>query len=138
MACVNACPDTAILATAQPRASLRERIEAFVEADPGPVVAGASISARFVATQKYATVPERRGLEPADFGIFVDPAHCKGCGECVEVCAHLGHDALVMIDKQPETVGASSLLRPIDATRPSCARFRPRPPSIATTRRWQT
>jgi pyruvate/2-oxoacid:ferredoxin oxidoreductase beta subunit/NAD-dependent dihydropyrimidine dehydrogenase PreA subunit len=33
------------------------------------------------------------------FGIFVDPVHCKGCGECVEVCAHLGHDALEMVDK---------------------------------------
>jgi pyruvate/2-oxoacid:ferredoxin oxidoreductase beta subunit len=50
-------------------------------------------------TQKYADVPARRGEEPGAFGIFVDPVHCKGCSECVEVCAALGHDALVMIDK---------------------------------------
>jgi pyruvate ferredoxin oxidoreductase beta subunit len=128
MACVNACPDTAILATAQPRASLGQRIEAFAAADPEPAVAGASISARFVATQKYATLPERRGSEPADFGIFVDPAHCKGCGECVEVCAHLGHDALVMIDKQPETAGALST---VDAYRRDTAFLRSLPPTPA-------
>ena len=44
-------------------------------------------------------MPAKKGLEAADFGIFVDPRHCKGCAECVEVCAALGHDALRMIDK---------------------------------------
>src|SRR5204863_3133151 len=33
------------------------------------------------------------------FGLFVEPTRCKGCGECVEVCAALGHDALFMTDK---------------------------------------
>ena len=28
----------------------------------------------------------RRGLEPAKFGLFVDPTKCKGCAECVAVC----------------------------------------------------
>jgi pyruvate/2-oxoacid:ferredoxin oxidoreductase beta subunit len=44
-------------------------------------------------------VPARRGLEPAAFGIFVDPLHCKGCSECVSVCHELGYDALHMIEK---------------------------------------
>ena len=101
MACVNACPDTAILATAQPAGALADRITTFAAAQDDPVEATLSLNALFAETQKYATVPARRGLEPAQFGIFVDPAHCKGCGECVEVCAALGHDALAMVDKQP-------------------------------------
>jgi len=103
MACVSACPDTAILATAQPRGALGERISAYAESQADPTAVRAQLGEHFADTQKYAVVPERRGLEPARFGIFVDPAHCKGCGECVEVCAHLGHDALVMIDKDPAT-----------------------------------
>ncbi|MEX2547793.1 MAG: thiamine pyrophosphate-dependent enzyme [Chloroflexota bacterium] len=126
MACVNACPDTAILATAQPRGLLATELDAFVAADPEPAASRTSLEARFVATQKYATVPERRGLEPADFGIFVDPAHCKGCGECVEVCAHLGHDALVMIDKQPALADAPST---VDAYRRDMRFLRSLPPT---------
>lgn len=101
MACVSACPDTAILATAQPRAALRESMTGFAAAQPDPAAVADDLARQFVTTQKYAVVPERRGLEPAEFGIFVDPVHCKGCAECVEVCAHLDHNALVMIDKQP-------------------------------------
>ncbi len=101
MACVSACPDTAILATAQPTGSLNDAISTFAAAQADATATAAQLNAHFMTTQKYATVPERRGLEPAQFGIFVDPAHCKGCAECVEVCANLGHDALIMIDKQP-------------------------------------
>src|SRR3990172_867120 len=103
MACVSACPDTAILAPAQPRAALNERIDAFAAQQPDAAATRADLARQFATTQKYAVVPERRGLEPAEFGIFVDPAHCKGCAECVEVCAHLDHNALVMIDKQPSS-----------------------------------
>jgi len=103
MACVSACPDTAILATAQPRAALNERMDAFAAQQPDAAATRADLAGQFATTQKYAVVPERRGLEPAEFGIFVDPAHCKGCAECVEVCAHLDHNALVMIDKQPSS-----------------------------------
>jgi pyruvate/2-oxoacid:ferredoxin oxidoreductase beta subunit/Pyruvate/2-oxoacid:ferredoxin oxidoreductase delta subunit len=103
MACVSACPDTAILATAQPRGALQARIADFAALQPDPAATGTDLGQQFVATQKYAVVPERRGLEPADFGIFIDPAHCKGCAECVEVCAHLDHNALVMVDKAPAT-----------------------------------
>src|SRR5688572_28024496 len=115
MACVSACPDTAILGTAQPRAALKERITEFSAANANGVSADAialDLTGQFVATQKYATVPERRGLEPADFGIFIDPTNCKGCAECVEVCAHLGHNALVMIDKEPPTDVSGGTLEP--------------------------
>jgi pyruvate ferredoxin oxidoreductase beta subunit len=110
MACVSACPDTAILATAQPTGSLNVAVELFSAGRTNPAMVAAELNEHFVATQKYATVPERRGLEPAQFGIFVDPAHCKGCAECVEVCANLGHDALLMIDKQPASNGTEATI----------------------------
>ena len=67
-----------------------------------PAAGGESARGHFTRTTKYADVPSRKGHEPALFGIFVDPVHCKGCGECVEVCHALGYDALHMIDKLPE------------------------------------
>jgi pyruvate/2-oxoacid:ferredoxin oxidoreductase beta subunit/Pyruvate/2-oxoacid:ferredoxin oxidoreductase delta subunit len=122
MACVSACPDSAIIATVQPASTVPERIEAFIETQAAPTgeetalapdATREGLSARFVDTQKYGEVPARRGLERGMFGLFVDPVHCKGCAECVEVCTALGHDALVMIDKvdeEPET-GLSTLER---------------------------
>ncbi|HSL33432.1 MAG TPA: thiamine pyrophosphate-dependent enzyme [Candidatus Limnocylindrales bacterium] len=99
MACVSACPDTAILGVAIPETQLAPRIAAFAADQPNPVAAAATAEARFTRTQKYAEVPSRKGLEPAQFGLFVDPLHCKGCSECVSVCHELGHDALVMVEK---------------------------------------
>jgi pyruvate/2-oxoacid:ferredoxin oxidoreductase beta subunit/Pyruvate/2-oxoacid:ferredoxin oxidoreductase delta subunit len=125
MACVNACPDSAILATAQPRAELKSAIDAYVERCPEPVTRE-DLSGQFAFTQKYAVVPERRGLDPAEFGIFIDPAHCKGCGECVEVCAHLGHDALIMIDKQPASADDPST---VDIYRRQMGFFNSLPPT---------
>lgn len=112
MACVSACPDTAILGIATPEAELPGRIETFAATQADPAQASASAGAHFMHTQKYAEVPARKGLPPASFGIFVDPVHCKGCAECVEVCAALGHDALIMIDKvAAEPTGGSTLER---------------------------
>jgi pyruvate/2-oxoacid:ferredoxin oxidoreductase beta subunit/Pyruvate/2-oxoacid:ferredoxin oxidoreductase delta subunit len=112
MACVSACPDSAILATVQPESVLTPAIGEFAtrEADRERVIVEAR--SHFARTTKYADVPARRGLEPAEFGLFIDPVHCKGCAECVEVCAALGHDALVMVDKLPvEPAGGSTLER---------------------------
>ncbi len=107
MSCVNACPDTAILGIAQPASVLDPAIASA--ADGAPEV-GADLRAHFATTTKYATVPQKRGLEPAQFGIFVDPVHCKGCAECVEVCHALGYDALVMVDKESaDAAGASTV-----------------------------
>jgi pyruvate ferredoxin oxidoreductase beta subunit len=96
MTCVNVCPDTAILGIAQPPSVLDPAIEAATDGDDD---AASSLREHFATTTKYATVPEKRGHEPAQFGIFVDPVHCKGCAECVEVCHELGYDALRMVDK---------------------------------------
>jgi pyruvate/2-oxoacid:ferredoxin oxidoreductase beta subunit/Pyruvate/2-oxoacid:ferredoxin oxidoreductase delta subunit len=102
MACVSACPDTAILGTVVPASELEGRIVAFSATAEQPDLAAATARSHFVDTQKYGELPARRGLDRGAFGIFVDPAHCKGCGECVEVCAALGHDALFMTDKVAE------------------------------------
>jgi pyruvate/2-oxoacid:ferredoxin oxidoreductase beta subunit/ferredoxin len=110
MACVSACPDTAILGIAVKEQQLDDRIAAFSEGEPDPELAADTARAHFVRTQKYAEVPARRGLEPASFGIFVEPIHCKGCAECVEVCAALGHDALFMTDKVTNDANGESTL----------------------------
>jgi pyruvate/2-oxoacid:ferredoxin oxidoreductase beta subunit/NAD-dependent dihydropyrimidine dehydrogenase PreA subunit len=94
MACVSACPDSALVAMAQPEPLVREAELARGARAPDGVV-----DAHFARTQKYAEVPARKGLTPALFGLFVDPETCKGCGECVEVCANLGHDAIRLVDK---------------------------------------
>lgn len=102
MSCVNTCPDTAILGIALPKSAVEERTAAFAKTEPSAAQATATARAHFVETRKYGEVPARRGLEAALFGIFVDPVHCKGCAECVEVCVALGYDALAMVDKTPE------------------------------------
>jgi pyruvate ferredoxin oxidoreductase beta subunit len=110
MTCVNACPDTAILGIAVQERELETRVEAFAAADPEPGLAATTVRSHFVHTQKYAEVPKKQGKEPAAFGIFVDPVHCKGCAECVEVCHTLGYDALQMVEKLPEEPSGESTL----------------------------
>ncbi|MFZ1057657.1 MAG: thiamine pyrophosphate-dependent enzyme [Candidatus Rokuibacteriota bacterium] len=90
MTCVTECPDTAILAKVIPAS----RLEGEPEFD----------GAQWVRTRKYFDVPARKGLEGALFGIFIDSTKCKGCAECVEVCAALGYDALRMVRKQDATL----------------------------------
>ena len=112
MACVAACPDTAILAKVVPEPELEPRIERFATTQADPARASETARTHFAPTTKYGDVPARKGLDRGAFGIFVDPVHCKGCAECVEVCAALGHDALVMIDKvEDEGTGESTLDR---------------------------
>jgi pyruvate/2-oxoacid:ferredoxin oxidoreductase beta subunit/Pyruvate/2-oxoacid:ferredoxin oxidoreductase delta subunit len=112
MACVAACPDTAILAKVVPEPELEPRVERFAATQADPARATETARSHFAATTKYGDVPARKGLDRGAFGIFVDPVHCKGCAECVEVCAALGHDALVMIDKlDDEGAGEGTLDR---------------------------
>jgi pyruvate ferredoxin oxidoreductase beta subunit len=111
MACVSTCPDAAIFATAQPAGVLVGAIDGFADGETDPAAVTVDLSAQFTDTQKYGTVPAKRGLEPAKFGLFIDPVHCKGCAECVEVCAGLGHDALIMIDKTPATEATESTIQ---------------------------
>ena len=133
MACVSACPDTAILGVVTPATELEPRVVTFAAATDQPAAAEASIRSHFTDTQKYGEVPARRGLERGAFGIFVDPAHCKGCGECVEVCAGLGHDALFMLDKvEDEAKGQESAHvheSTLDRYRRDIAFFRSLPPT---------
>ena len=94
---------------------------------------------RFVRTKKYADVPERNGVPPGRSGCSSIPTHCKGCGECVEVCASLGHDALFMTDKVEASRRCALDDRPGGAARcASSGRCRRHPPSIGTTRRSPT
>jgi pyruvate ferredoxin oxidoreductase beta subunit len=109
MACVSICPDSAILATAQPRAAFGQAISDFAIKEPAAVAIATELSEHRVQTAKYGDVPAKKGLEPADFALFIDPIHCKGCGECVEVCAALGHEALEMAEKSEVTYGESRL-----------------------------
>ncbi len=112
MTCVNACPDTAIMGIAVPEPELPGRIDAFAATQPDPALAAETARSHFVHTQKYAEVPRKQGKDPAAFGIFVDPVHCKGCAECVEVCHALGYDALQMAEKvDVEPSGESTLDR---------------------------
>jgi len=103
MSCVNVCPDTAILGVALPESRVNERIPAFAQTEDRAANAAETARSHFAATRKYGDMPAKRGLEPALFGIFVDPVHCKGCAECVQVCTALGYNALKMVDKIADT-----------------------------------
>jgi pyruvate/2-oxoacid:ferredoxin oxidoreductase beta subunit/Pyruvate/2-oxoacid:ferredoxin oxidoreductase delta subunit len=118
MACVSACPDAALLATVVPEADLPGVIERFVAEDGAGTDAGSAtdagamteLASHFTHTKKYADVLARNGIAPGSFGLFVDPLHCKGCAECVEVCTDLGHDALFMTDKAEATADRPSTI----------------------------
>ena len=131
MTCVNACPDTAILGVALPTSQVNGLISSFAAEQPDPALAGATARSHFARTTKYADLPAKKGLEPAEFGIFVDPVHCKGCAECVEVCHALGYDALQMIDKVPAGPSGESTL---DRYGRDIALFRSLPPTPAAYR----
>ncbi len=126
MACVSACPDTAIIGTVVPVGQLEDRVTTFAAAAPEPERAATTARSHFADTQKYGEVPARKGIERGAFGIFVDPGHCKGCGECVEVCAALGHDALFMLDKATEEPAGESTL---ERYRRDMAFYRTLPPT---------
>ena len=99
MACVSACPDSAIFGIVVPEPEVEPRIEAFAATQAQPEMAAATAHEHFAPTIKYGDIPAKTGADRGAFGLFVDAVHCKGCAECVEVCSALGHDALVMIDK---------------------------------------
>ena len=99
MACVTECPDTAILGKALPRSRLEAELNAIAEDRERE-----GIRAQWAVTRKYCEVYEKKGEEGALFGIFIDPTKCKGCAECVEVCAALGYHALTMVKKDEKTL----------------------------------
>lgn len=109
MTCVTECPDTAILAKVVTEAELEK---ALTSLPPSPEALGeggggeGDLRSHFAHTTKYYDQPQKKGQTPGLFGIFVDPTKCKGCAECVEVCANLGYHALQMIPKQADTIPA--------------------------------
>ena len=126
MTCVNACPDSAILGVALPTSQVDALVSGFAAGQPQPELAEATARSHFAHTTKYADLPAKKGHEPAEFGIFVDPVHCKGCAECVEVCHALGYDALHMLTKVVEEPSGESTL---DRYARDMALFRALPPT---------
>ena len=95
MECVVQCPDAAIHARALPEATMNEAIDSLE--DEG---LKEKIRANLAKPAKFWAVREKKGQTPATFSIWIDPDKCKGCGECVEVCASRG--ALEMVVKDDE------------------------------------
>jgi ferredoxin len=101
MVCVNVCPDAALYAIAVPESQLAEATRGYCSGERADAEA-ADVLAHFTATSKYGRQAAARGLEPAKFGLFVDPTKCKGCAECVDACGN--HGALAMLKKDEPTL----------------------------------
>lgn len=98
MTCVTECPDTAILGKVVEPGVL----DLALQNENGQA---AWLREQWAVTNKFYTVPEKKEAGSGGyFGIFIDPTKCKGCAECVQVCADLGYNALKMIKKEEETV----------------------------------
>jgi len=98
MTCVIECPDTAILGKVVEPSVL----DMALQAENGHAD---WLRQQWAVTNKFYTVPEKKEAGSGGyFGIFIDPTKCKGCAECVQVCADLGYNALKMIKKEDETV----------------------------------
>ncbi|MBI3098735.1 MAG: thiamine pyrophosphate-binding protein [Planctomycetes bacterium] len=90
--CVTECPDTAILARVVPEPRVAELCNGTADAGTK-----AFLEKTFARVRKYGDNFARQGKTPGRFGLFIDPAKCKGCGECVVVCGDRG--ALRMVKK---------------------------------------
>ena len=90
MDCVTECPDTAILGIGISESDLEKKLNDISDPEEKK-----RLQARFSKTKKFHGQAEKKGIEGAMFGIFVDPTKCKGCGECVEVCG--SHESLGMV-----------------------------------------
>lgn len=98
MTCVTECPDTAILGKVVEPSVL----DLALQGENGQAE---WLREQWAVTNKFYTVPEKKDAGSGGyFGIFIDPTKCKGCAECVQVCADLGYNALKMIKKEEETV----------------------------------
>ncbi|MCB0109386.1 MAG: hypothetical protein KDE53_25860 [Caldilineaceae bacterium] len=99
MTCVTECPDTAILGKVVEPTVLDL---ALAESDEDR---REWLGNQWATTNKFYNVPEKKEEGTGGyFGIFIDPTKCKGCAECVQVCADLGYNALEMITKEEDTV----------------------------------
>lgn len=99
MTCVTECPDTAILGKVVEPATLDQALAG------APADRQAWLGEQWATTNKFFNVPEKKQAGAGGkFGIFIDPTKCKGCAECVTVCADLGYNALTMIEKEDNTI----------------------------------
>ena len=140
MACVSACPDSAILGIVVPQSAAgRADLDLRRSASPSPTWrarrrATTSSTHRSTARCRHGAASSRRRS-----GSSSSPLHCKGCAECVDVCTALGHDALFMTDKTDTDAERRDRARPsARATCASFARCRRRRPSTGTRRRSPT
>lgn len=97
MECVVECPDTAILGKVAEPAVLEHKL-AGIEDD----AEREDMAMQWTVTNKYFTVLEKKGVGGGKFGIFIDPAKCKGCAECVDACGD--HKALRMVSKSQKSL----------------------------------
>ncbi|HYA34335.1 MAG TPA: thiamine pyrophosphate-dependent enzyme, partial [Candidatus Binataceae bacterium] len=97
MECVTECPDTAIVAKVVDEPTLESHLREVADLDQRDW-----LRKQFTATTKYYEAVKKRGETPGMFGLFIDPAKCKACGECVTACGD--HKALEMVHKQPDDV----------------------------------
>lgn len=97
MDCVTECPDTAILGKAVPKDKFEAELAKIEDESERDLV-----KSHFAQTTKFWKTYEKKGKEPAYFGIFIDPTKCKGCAECVDACGN--HDALSMLMKEHDTL----------------------------------
>ncbi len=99
MTCVTECPDTAILGRVIEQPKLEQAVSEMPEGSQG------WLSQQWAETNKFFKIPNKKNPDSGGlFGIFIDPTKCKGCAECVQVCADLGYDALEMIEKEDDTI----------------------------------
>lgn len=96
MECVTECPDTAILAKVLSEEELEAKLLTIPEADRQ------MFRAQWAKTKKYYDAGKKKLGSGGMFNIIIDPSKCKGCAECVTVCAE--DEALKMINKTDEAM----------------------------------
>lgn len=95
MECVNQCPDAAVIATVVEH----ERLDDMPE----------ELRVNFAFTPKFYEAFVQQGQTGGLFGLAIDVDRCKGCGECVTVCAP--YNALEMVPKESVDLAAYDRMR---------------------------
>src|SRR5437588_10428882 len=97
MQCFTECPDTTILGKVLSEPEYEEKLKSL------PTDADRAMFRKYWSkTKKYYEAPQKKGLPPGMFSIIIDPSKCKGCAECVTVCAE--DEALKMITKTDDVM----------------------------------
>ncbi len=137
MACVSACPDSAIMATAQPKSSLATALDEFAATQPDPALAAETAKAHFVHTTKYADVPAKKRSSSRRTSASSSIRTTARAAPSAWTCAWPRATRLWSWKRRATAKPAAS--RPSSATAatsPSSSRCRPLRSSIATRRCW--